>query len=251
MLFFSTAILSINAQSADKQLLVSNYIKDTEAFGQFNQSYYSDEYTVRNLFDNQINNVSYWSELANSGIAALFSKPLPNSICNLEYHVYNPQNTNYNLNIISPNKTIDYNGKLESSVEKINIENCISNATQISTTFDAGPETWTTISEIKLYTNETVVVPPPEPCLPGFSKDPTTGQCVPNPDTNTTRISIINSMAVMDITNSQVLLNADRDTKVVINMTGAEVSDDTEEELEDNQIELVEEEKKDKKGDKN
>ena len=121
----------------------------------------------------------------------------------------------------NPETFVNFNGNLDKQKEILEINNCIKDVKAISMTFDA-PKKWTTLSEIKLFSNGTNV-PPVEPptCQTGYHWDPVKKICVKDtttpPNGNATHITISNSTATMDISDSKLVLNIDANTQVIEN----------------------------------
>ena len=222
-MFFSV-VLSVNAQSVGKQQIIDKESLKTSSFGEMGQEWYTSKYNASNLFDNKINNRSYFSDIGRSGFDATF-EPLKEPVCFAQIHVYNQQGSNYNLKISNGDKFIFYESKLNLPVETIESQDCIEGANQITGNFFAADDIYTTISEIKLFSNSTVV----NPCTPGSHIDPETGECVPNGNGD---INIINSTATINSNNSDIVLNLDEDSDLEVNKVD---SDNDKEEEEDDE----------------
>jgi hypothetical protein len=226
--------------AGSKQILINNNIQSVESFGKYNDSAYTDFYNPSNLFDNQINTWSFWSQYGKSGISVDLKKPLDRPVCNVEIDVFNPRNTPYNMHLTGNDTSfVDYNGNLDTANETIKIDNCQPKLVSLDFTFDA-PKKWTTISEIKLFSNTTTGGGPIEPpvCGPGTHEED--GQCVPDvtlPPGNYTKLNISNSTVFANITDSKLVINLDPATKVIYNNTNIneeEQEDEDEEEEEEN-----------------
>ena len=213
-------VAGANAATSGKQLLIGSNINTIDAFGKYNDTAYTDFYNVRNLFDNQTNTWSFWSQYGKSGFV-ISLEPLDKPVCSVEIGVNNPKDTPFNLRLGNPETFINFDGNLDKPKEILEINDCIKDVKAISMTFNADKK-WTTLSEIKLFSNGTNV-PPVEPptCQTGYHWDPVKKACVPdiiNPPTgNATHITITNSTATMDISNSEVTLNIDVGSKIVEN----------------------------------
>ena len=224
VLIFCTTITYATVNAANgKQLLIGSNINTIDPFGKYNDTEYTNFYNVRNLFDNQTNSWSFWSQYGKSGFV-LSLNPLTKPICSVELDVYQPKNTPFNLRLGNPDTFINFNGVLDNSKKIINIEpQCINNVKGFSMTFDA-PKKWTTLSEIKLFSNSTNIPPVDPPiCQDGYYWDPVKKMCVPNivnQNGNITYITISNSTAVMDVKDSKIVLNIDADTQIIENHQG-------------------------------
>ena len=241
VLIFCTAITTITANAASgKQLLIGSNINTIDAFGKYNDTAYTNFYNVRNLFDNQTNSWSFWSQYGKSGFVISLN-PIDKPVCSVEIDVNNPKNTPFNLRLGNPETFINFNGKLDNQKEILEINDCIKDVKAISMTFDAdNPKKWTTLSEIKLFSNGTNI-PPVEPptCQTGYHWDPVKKACVPdivNPPGggNQTNITINNSTALIDVTNSKLVLNIDADTEIVENHQSSDDNDEEENEEDEN-----------------
>ena len=224
-----------------KQLLIGSNINTIDAFGKYNDTAYTNFYNVRNLFDNQTNTWSFWSQYDKSGIVLALSNPLDKPVCSVELDVYKPQNTPYNMRLGSLDTFVNFDGNLANSKEVINIDNCIKDVKGISLTFNADKK-WTTLSEFKLFSNSTNI-PPVEPpiCTNGYHYDPIKKVCVPDigGGGNVTHITINNGTALMDVTDSKIVLNIDADSQIIENhqsppkATGAPIGDESDNENDD------------------
>ena len=157
-----------------------------------------------------------------AGFNVLLEKPLESPVCSIEAYVSNPKNVSFNMIVGNLNNSVEYAGNLDAVQEIINIEGCIAGVEAIAFKFDA-PDKWTTLSEVKLFSNETVDPGPVEPpvCLPGTHLE--NGVCVPDvviPEpgvSNITKLNINNSTVYANITDSKVVLNIGGDSQVIEN----------------------------------
>lgn len=227
LLFSVALVLGANASAATgKQVLISNNIQTIDSFGKYNDTEYTNFYNVRNLFDNATNSWSFYSNLGPSGFIVLVQNPIDKPICSVELDVYNPKNTPFNFNIGNPSTSANINGVLDNSKEIINIDNCINDVKTISMKFDP-PKTlpakdkWITLAEMKLFSNATTGPGPVEPpiCKDGYHYDPIKKICVIDipTHTNVTSITITNSTAFMNVTDSKIVLNINEDSTVIHN----------------------------------
>lgn len=223
---FCTAITAtVNAAHSGKQVLISSNIESSDSFGKWNNTDYTNFYNVRNLFDNSTDEVSSWSQYGESGWNVKLQPPLNNNICGVEIDVVTPKNTPFSF-IIGNNATnAEVSSVLDNNKEVINIDNCIKNVTALGF-ISTAPGNWTTLSEVKLFTNETGgTIPDPEPCPEGTHKDPVTGLCIPDEEpepepevpANITKLTITNSTVLANITDSKVILNSSGDSQVIVN----------------------------------
>jgi hypothetical protein len=241
LVFCCTIIVANNANAANgngKQLLIASNINTIDSFGKWNNTDYTDFYNVRNLFDNQTNTWSFWSQYGKSGFVISLN-PINEPVCSVQIDTNNPKNTPFHLRLGNPETFVNYDGNLDTNKETINIDNCIKDVKGISMTFDA-PKKWTTLSEFKLFSNATNI-PDPEPpvCKEGYHYDPVKKKCVLDVGVpggggsgNVTHIIIANSTATMDISNSKLVLNIDGNTQIIENHQS---DDDNEEEEQENE----------------
>lgn len=212
--FFSTASIIAQGQEQEEELnqvLIQNNISSITPYGKYNNTQYINQYNVKNLFDNLTNSWSFWSEFKESGFDITLSPPIKYPICKVDIGVFSPKNTTFAFGL--NNQT--FNGILDTTTETIDIPQCVKDVTTISADFipdvNLSPEKkWTTLSEIKLYTNEstTGTFPPPEPpvCPTGTYWDPEIKKCVDivTPAENITKIWLNNTKVLMDVTNSEL-----------------------------------------------
>jgi len=231
----ATAVFAAGGGGGSKQILINNNLQSVESFGKYNNSVYTDFYNPSNLFDNQINTWSFWSQYGKSGVSVDLKKPLDRFVCNVEIDVFNPKNTPFNMKLTGNDSSfVNFDGVLDTANETIVIDNCLSKMVSADFTFDA-PKKWTTLSEIKLFSNTTGNGGPIEPPVCGPGTHEQDGQCVPDvtlPPGNYTKLNINNSTVYANITDSTLVINLDPDTKVMYNNT--DINEEEEEEDEDN-----------------
>ena len=230
VLLCCTIIVASANAATGKQLLIGSNINTIDAFGKYNDTAYTNFYNVRNMFDNQTNTWSFWSQYGKSGFVISLD-PLDKPVCSVEIDTHQPKDTPFNLRLGNPETFVNFDGKLDKPKEIINIADCIKDVKGISMTFNT--DKWTTLYEVKLFSNATNI-PPVEPpiCKDGYHWDAVLKKCVPNtvPGGNATHITITNSTATMDVIDSKVVLNIDADTQIIENHQ----SDDEEEEEDEN-----------------
>ncbi len=235
LVFCCTFIVTANAATG-KQLLIGSSINTIDAFGKYNDTQYTDFYNVRNLFDNQTNSWSFWSQYGKSGFVISLN-PLDKPVCSVEVDVNNPKNTPFNLRLGNPETFINFDGKLDKEKEILEINNCIKDVKAISMTFDADKK-WTTLSELKLFSNKTNIPPiDPPVCKDGYHYDPIKKECVKDvvtPGGNQTHITISNSTATMNVTDSELIINIDSNSQIIENQEIEEEEDDEEDEKDNN-----------------
>lgn len=227
----TTIITAANAVGDSGKQIIVNNIQKSDAFGKWNNTDYTSFYSVKNLFDNQTNSWSFWGQYGVSGWNVLLEQPLKAPVCSVEIDVYNPKNTPYSF-IIGNNETMAEinNNLLDTTKEVIEItDNCIQNVTAMQFMSNA-PGNWTTLSEVKLFSNQTTEPGPgPEPpvCPPDMHWDATLQKCVPNvvepppepiPVGNITKLTISNSTVFANITDSRIIMNVnDNQSQIIMN----------------------------------
>lgn len=213
-ILFPASIAIINAQVVKEQIILDkNNIKSLTGFGAYEaiDPEYVSFYNASNLFDNKINSYSFWSEYGNSGFNLELNQPLNNNVCGVEINVLNPQNTSYIFKI--NNNT--FNGILNTQTVTGDFDPCIKDMTKLSMNF-AAPNKWTTLSEVKLFSNETIIIEPPV-CQPGTHYDPILKKCVPDVITkpNQTNIVLNNTNVTMTAIDSTLKINLEGDSTVI------------------------------------
>ena len=204
-----------SAEPTIKQLLIKDAIKSYEDYGGYTKSDYREIYNPLKMFDNEkvtVNTThSFWSQYSDSGFLINLNQPLNQSICSMELEVFNPKNSPYVLEI--GGKT--FNGSLDSTKVPINL-GCIDKVDKFSFSFDADNK-WTTISEIKLFTEKKI--PPVEPpvCPPNSYWDEKLKKCVAIQNTSN-GTTIVNSNLTFSVSNSSITVNADNSSELIFNI---------------------------------
>ena len=188
---FITVQSALAAEVEKEQIVINpNDIQNLTAFGQTDRPEYPENFPPSYLFDTLENTYSFWTQQGHSGFDLILKEKLNKPVCSIEIGVFQPLNTPFKVFV---NTKSVYNGTLDSEKVKLNYDNgkqCIGNFQTLSMQFDPTDSfTWTTISEIKLFSM--VKIPPVEP--------PTTG--------NATHITIANSTVTIDLTDSNVSFN--------------------------------------------
>lgn len=234
LLFASVAtIVATNEATAEKEQIIlnPNNIKELKAFGETDKPWYPENYPPEYIFDNLINSYSFWTQQGNSGFNLILKEKLEQPICSIEIGSLQPQNQPFSLAI---NDKI-VNGTLNSETVQINFANdqCVSNVNKLSMNFTPSDSIlWTTLSEIKLF-SDTKPEPPPV-VLPG----------------NVTKFIITNSTVTIDLENSEVIFKqpAAKQTTPIGTPLPAEAKEDKEEdENEDDGDENEDKKEKDNK----
>ena len=233
-----TALVA-NAQVQKEQLFVTkDNIKSIDSFGDYEKinPEYSNFYNASNLFDGKQNSYSFFSEYGPSGFEVELNNPLPKPVCSIEIGVFNPQNTDFSFKL--NDRTM--NGNLNGAVIEGDLNPCVEDLQDIQMDFTGvnatGAKKWTTLSEVKLFTNDTIIIEPPI-CGPGTHLE--NGVCVPDvvnpPPTqgNVTFVNIENTTAFMNVTDSTLVINIDDETDITTNITETDNDNDEEEEEED------------------
>lgn len=185
-------------QAAEKEQIIinPNNIKNLTAYGETTLVEYPENYPPSYLFDGLVNSYSYWTEQGKAGFDLELKEKLNKNLCSIEIGSKEPTNQAFKVFV---NGKDAYTGNLNSPIVQLNpVENgqCLTNVTKISMAFyPADSATWTTISEVKLFS--TTIDPPPI-----------------DPVTNVTKITISNSKVVMDVTNSDVIIKTNDASKI-------------------------------------
>lgn len=232
-LLFGTATIFGQQPIEKEQIIIKYNLKQYTDYGNYPQSDYRDVFNPFKAFDNQLRTEtvknSAWSQLGDSGFTVTLNNPLDKPICSAEINVYNPQNSPFLLTI--GNKSIE--GVLDSTLKQVSIggNECAGNVDKIKLDVKATGK-WTSISEIKLFTEKKI--PPIEPpvCPPGSYYDDKLKQCVQvsNPINGTV---ITNSTIALNVSNSTVTVNADDSSNIVIQKIEQDKEDEEEQEEEE------------------
>lgn len=200
-LLFSVTIATTTtvAVAEEEQIILNpNNIKELVAFGETDKPWYPENYPPEYLFDNLINSYSFWTQQGNAGFNLELKEKLDKSVCSIELGVLQPQNTPFSLAVNEKVVTGTLNNeKIIIKIGSSNNDNCIPNVTKLSMNFTPIDRIfWTTLSEIKLFSDKTQ--PPPPVVVPG----------------NSTKFIIDNSNVTMDLNDSQVTIKIGNNAKV-------------------------------------
>jgi hypothetical protein len=190
-----------------QQIPISNVnIKEFVSSGQITDPAYTNYYTVPNLFDNVVDDKSYWSQAGKSNFHIQFDTILDNyQVCSMELSVYNPKNTPYLLDIGLPQT---YSGIIDQMNEKIQFDNCVKNMDEILMVFDNPPGSYLSVAELKLFGKKLGDEPTPTP-----TPQPNNPQPQPNPQPSAPyKIDIKDSTAEVDIKNSTITFKFDKES---------------------------------------
>ncbi|HET6717117.1 MAG TPA: hypothetical protein VFG90_08290 [Nitrososphaeraceae archaeon] len=186
--------------------ITSANIKDSKSFGQVTDPAYTSFYTVPNLLDTIIDDISFWSQAGQSSFYIHLDDTLDNyQVCSAELNVHNPKSTPYLLDVgVSKN----YTGVIDQTKEKIQFEKCVKNMDEIYMTFDNVAGNYISISEIKLFGSKLTGAATQTTTIPPTLQPP----LIPNEEEeteNATKINIENSTAEVDIKNSTITFKFD------------------------------------------
>lgn len=184
-------VTAVYAQQQQQQIIINkDNIKTLTSYGNYEivNPDYIKIYNASLLFDNIQDGNSYWSDWGDSGWKLELLNPLENEVCSIEMGVLNPQNNIFSFKINNSTTT----GILNNSTINFNLNPCLVNMTTMSmdiNTNETKPTDtrWTSISEVKLFSNETIIVEPPT-----------------DPDENMTKILISDSKIKMTVNNSTI-----------------------------------------------
>ena len=226
------------AQTTKEQIIIKNNISKYTDYGEYLKQIYRDEYTPLKAFDNLLptNQITttLWSQFGNAGFVVDLKNSINQPVCYAEIVVLEPRNAPFLLTV--GDKAVE--GKLDSTLTQVNFPECVTNANQIK--FDVKSDYWTSIAEIKLYTDN--IVPPIEPpvCPPDSYWDEKLKECVAiiSPISNGT--TIVNSTITLNVSNSTVTVNADETSKVVATTPiGTPLNEEDEDDDDDEQEEEI------------
>jgi hypothetical protein len=196
----------LQEEQPEQQIPITNTnIKSSKSFGQIVNPDYTGFYTVSNLLDNTVNDISFWSQAGKSSFYVELDSIMDNyQVCSAELNVYNPKGTPYLLDIgVSKN----YTGVIDQTTEKIQFDKCVKNMDELLMIFDLPDKSFISIAEMKLFGKKIGTDTPPSPTP---NPDPTpTPPPQPGPYHNATKINIQNSTAEIDIKNSTVTFKFD------------------------------------------
>src|SRR5215212_116179 len=124
-------------------------IQGSKSFGEVTDPKYTNYYTVSNLLDTIINDKSFWSQAGKSSFYIKLDGTLDQyQVCSMELDVYQPKSTPFLLDIgVSQN----YSGVLDQPNKQIVFDKCVKNMDEILMVFDAPSNSFTSLSEIKLF----------------------------------------------------------------------------------------------------
>lgn len=202
-----------------EQFFIIDNIKNYTGYGEYTDNpEYSLFYNASLAFDGKENTWSFWSQYGKAGFKVDLDKPLQVPVCAAELIVLNPNNGAFRLGLGSQS----FEGVLNTK-QIFGMTGCITDVDEITLDVEA-PSKWTTISEIKLYTNTTAPPPPPPECEPGYHWDQLLQKCVPDvvppPVTNVTELYFNNTKAIMYMEDSQLIVALDpNSTKIEPNPT--------------------------------
>lgn len=202
----TTAAPTIEQQQEEQQIQITPQdIISSKSTGEVIDEAYTGFYTVSNLFDNLINDYSFWSQAGKSSFTIQLDNILDNyQVCSAELSVHDPKNTPYSIDI-GLGKT--YTGIIDQMTETIQFDKCVKNIDEITMTFDPPNGDFISIGELKMFGKKLVTggdddgqqqpQPLPKPPQPAPYKN------------NATKINIKDSTAEIDITNSTVTFKFD------------------------------------------
>jgi hypothetical protein len=164
-------VISIIAQQEkiikEQIIIPKDNIKSLSSYGNYEivNPDYIKTYNASLLFDNKVGGDSFWSNWGDSGWKLELNNPIiEKEVCSIEMGVLNPQNNTYTFKMNNSTST----GILSSNNITSIVDPCMSNLTNMSmdiNTDETKPTQtrWTSISEVKLFSNKTIVIPPPPP----------------------------------------------------------------------------------------
>ena len=230
-LLFSVTIATITITSAigqeqeKQQIIITDSIKNYSIYGSDKvSSDYREIYTPLRAFDNLEPNAqvthTYWSDYGDAGFIINLKGKLDRAICSAEILQPTPRNSPFLLTVGS--KSVE--GVLDSTTKQVSFPECVKNVNEIKLDVKA-PNAWTTLSEIKLFTNKKI--PPVEPpiCPPGTYWDSTLKKCVEDvPGKINQTILVTNSTINFDVVNSTLKIHADKVSSIIIDVNDANVT---------------------------
>jgi hypothetical protein len=185
---------------------------------------YRDVYNPTKVFDNLLPTTDVpntkWSDYDDADFTILLKNKLDRVICSAEIIQETPRNSPFLLSL----STQSVEGVLDSTTKTVTFPTCVKDVKDITLQVIA-PDKWTSISEIKLFTDKKI--PPPEPpiCPPGTYYDSNLEKCVenvPNPVNQT--VLVTNSTINFDIVNSTLKIHADSISNIIIDANDANVT---------------------------
>jgi hypothetical protein len=182
--------------------VTSANIVDSKSIGQVIDGNYTGFYTVSNLLDNKIDDISFWSQAGKSSFYIKLDNILDQyQVCSAELSVHKPTNAPFLLDI---GVTKDYTGVIDQTTEKISFDKCVKNMDEILMTIDNPPNTYISISELKLFGSKlgAATATPPQTTIPTQpTLEPKTEEA--------NKINIQDSIAEISIKNSTVTFKFD------------------------------------------
>jgi hypothetical protein len=192
-------------QSNSQQIPITTAnIVDSKSLGQVIDPVYTGFYTVSNLLDNKIDDISFWSQAGKSSFYIKLDNVLDQyQVCSIEANVNKPTNAPFLLDI---GVTKEYTGVIDQTTEKIQFDKCVKNMDEILMTIDNPPNTFISLGELKLFGSKvgaTDVTPlsPPQTTITPPTLEPQTE--------NANKINIQDSIAEIAIKNSTVTFKFD------------------------------------------
>ena len=194
----------------DQQIPITKAnIKNSKSFGQVTDPGYTGFYTVSNLLDNTVNDISFWSQAGKSSFYIELDSVMDNyQVCSAELIAHNPKGIPYLLDVgVSKN----YTGIIDQMNEQIKFDKCVKNMDEIFMMFDSPDNSYVSIAEMQFFgkklngDNNNPTPQEPDPTIP---KPP---QPAPYKN-NMTKINITNSEAEINIQNSTVTFKFDPQT---------------------------------------
>ena len=225
-------VATAQQETGKQQLFIkNNNIKSITDFGEYLDPAYREFYKPYNLFDNLTNTWSFWSQYGSSGFQVELKNPLDKLVCSVDIGVKDPtKNIPFGLVVSNAQTSKTVQGVLDSANKNVDIPQCIPNLNGIEFTFNPTLDPkWTILSEVKLFSNSSVVVPPVDPpiCPAGQHYNDQAKKCEddvpPTPPINET-VFVTNSTVNFDIKNSTMTINADSVSEIIINAQGANVT---------------------------
>lgn len=180
-----------------------------KSLGKIVNADYTGNYSVPNMFDNKINDVSFWSQYGTkSGFIINLDNTLDGyQVCSIDVTVHNPKGVNYVLDI---GLAKNYTGVIDQTIEKIQFEKCIKNIDELTMIFDSDKK-YISIAEIKLFGNKlgaaTATVPTTE--TKPSTLIPVLEPPIQSQEEQVNKINIEDSKAEIDIKNSTVSFKFD------------------------------------------
>ena len=263
-LLTSTAIFNNvgNAQQGEgekKQVFISNdNIKKVDSIGDYKGEKHTSFFTPNKLVDNLTNTYSFWSQNGDSSFSIELKEAIPSPICALDIGVKEPElNTPFTIKLSNSSAFKQASGILDQANKKATIDKCLNNVNKIEMSFKPTSlnveDRWTILSEIKLFTDTSIVVPPVDPPICKPDEHIEGDKCVPNPVDPPTNVngSISNSNITLMVSNSTVTIIADEKSSIVTptvipeNIATGDPDDKSDEKEEEEEREQQEEDEED------